>query len=257
VVTLGTSGAVRRVVSAPTAHPRRRTWCYVVEGGERRRYLAGGAINSGGLVLQQVAERWYGDEPAARVHERMEAEAAAVEAGAEGLTVLPFVAGERGLIWTSDASWALVGYDEARHGRAHVARAAMESVAYCLAGLWEAVEEAEPAGPSGTSGDGGAGAPAGGVPEDEAIRLTGGVVRSGLWRQIVADVLGRRLSPVEAADASVMGAAWYGFRGAGVEAAAPRPEAERVIEPDGERAASYGAARQRFMRQCAERGWLT
>ena len=46
VITVGTSGAVRRVLRTPLLDEHARTWCYVLREG---RYVAGGAINNGGL----------------------------------------------------------------------------------------------------------------------------------------------------------------------------------------------------------------
>jgi gluconokinase len=81
------------------------------------------------------------------------------------------------------------------HGRGHLARAAMEGVAHCLADVRDALPAAAPdAGPT---------------------RLTGGITRTPLWAQIVADVVGEPLAAIEAADASATGAALVGLRALG------------------------------------------
>lgn len=64
VVTLGTSGAVRRTVAQPLLDPKQRTWCYHLSPN---RWVAGGAINNGGLAARWVYDAFYrdaaGDDP--------------------------------------------------------------------------------------------------------------------------------------------------------------------------------------------------
>jgi gluconokinase len=75
------------------------------------------------------------------------------------------------------------------------------------------------------------------------IHLTGGITRSALWMQILADVLGERLAPVEAADASATGAAMLGQWALGqvgsLEEAAGRVKPGEIIAPDVPRHAAY------------------
>jgi len=186
VITMGTSGAVRRVVAQPLLDPQQRTWCYVLLEG---RWFAGGAINNAGLALQWVRERFYPDLAGDEGYKRLSADAARVALGAEGLHCLPYFTGERSPHWSPNARALLSGLG-LEHQRGHVARAVMESVAYCLADVWEVLIAEAPA-----SGQ---------------VRLTGNVTHNPLWAQIVADVLGVTLSADEAADASALGAALLG-----------------------------------------------
>jgi gluconokinase len=106
VVTVGTSGAVRRLAAAPWLDPSERTWCYVLAAGQ---WFAGGAINNGGLALQWVRERFYPDLPGPAGYDRLLQEAAAVAPGAEGVCLLPYFAGERSPHWNPLARAALTG----------------------------------------------------------------------------------------------------------------------------------------------------
>jgi gluconokinase len=191
VVTVGTSGAVRQLADRPWIDPAERTWCYVIDEGH---WLIGGAVNNGGLALEWTRAALYPDlEPEAGFHQLL-ADAGAIAAGADGVFFLPYLAGERSPSWTPNDRAMAYGL-RLGHGRAHLVRAGMEGVAHCLADVWNVL----PA-PAATG---------------EPTRLTGGITRSPLWAQILADVIGEPLMAVEAADASATGAALLGLRALG------------------------------------------
>ena len=106
--------------------------------------------------------------------------------GAEGLTFLPYLTGERTPHLNPDArgGWLLASR---RHGKEHFARAALEGVAFSIKDGFSALREA------GT--------------DVEQLRLAGGGTTEAQWRQLLADVLGVPLAPVTLPDASVRGAA--------------------------------------------------
>lgn len=83
--------------------------------------------------------------------------------------MLPYFMGERAPIWDVNARGVVFGLD-LHHTRAHLFRAFLEAVAFSLRHSMEA-------------------APQGGV-LDERLVLAGGVAKSPLWRQIIADVTG-------------------------------------------------------------------
>jgi sugar (pentulose or hexulose) kinase len=110
--------------------------------------------------------------------------------------VLPYFTGERSPHWSPDARALFYGLGLA-HTRAHVSRAALEGVAFCMADVWQALaQEIDP---------------------QESAKLTGGITRAPTWAQILADVLGVSLVPVEVVDASALGAALLGHRALGRE----------------------------------------
>lgn len=182
VITVGTSGAVRRWAAEPRLDARQRTWCYLLDAG---RWFAGGAINNAGLAVQWVREQFYGGRESGEGYRELMAEAARVPPGADGVRCLPFFSGERNPNWRADARAAFIGLGW-EHRPRHLARAVLEAVAFRLADLWEAL-----------------GAP----PEGGPVRLTGGIVRSSAWAQLLCDVLGVELAAVQGADASAVGAA--------------------------------------------------
>jgi gluconokinase len=210
VVTVGTSGAVRRVVERPWLDPAERTWCYVLTEG---RWFAGGAINNGGLALRWVRERLYGEFDKDAAYARLYADAAAVPPGAEGLLLLPYFAGERSPHWNPEVR-ALIHGLGLEHTRAHLARAVLEGIAFCLADVWEALVQGEP----------------------PSVYVTGGLTRSDVWVQILADVLGTRVAQLETREASAIGAATMGHRALGhiptLEALAHRAKPSSIFEPN-------------------------
>jgi len=226
VITVGTSGAVRRVVAQPLLDKAARTWCYVLVEG---RWFAGGAINNAGLALQWVREHFYPDVPGDDGYARLLADAAGIPPGAEGVMFLPYFTGERSPYWNPAARALLSGLGLA-HSRAHIARAVLEGVAYCLADVWQVLN-------------------AGAAPGGE-VRLTGNVTHDALWAQIIADVLGVPLLADEAADASALGAAVLGHLALGhiarLEDVAGGRAAGRSYEPDPARHALYQAGHAAF-----------
>lgn len=234
VITVGTSGAVRRLVDEPLLDPQERTWCYVLEEGH---WFAGGAINNGGLALQWIREKFYPRLSGEAGFEQLLEEAARIPPGAGGVFLLPYFTGERSPHWDPEVRALLAGL-RLEHNRGHIARAALEGVAFCLADVWEALNvTARP---------------------QEPVRLTGGITRAPLWAQILADVLGVRLAIVEAADASAVGAALMGQRALGIVTQAEmlqRAPLGQIFEPDPERHAFYRerhADFQRLYRQIAK-----
>jgi gluconokinase len=191
VISVGTSGAVRQLADRPWIDPGERTWSYVVDEG---RWLIGGAVNNAGLALEWVRATWYRELDPAAGFQRLADDAASIPAGAAGVFFLPYLTGERSPSWTPDDPAMVYGL-RLDHGRGHIARAAIEGVAHCLADVRAALPPA--------------------APEAGYARLTGGVVRTPVWSQILADVVGEPLVAVDVAHASAAGAALLGLRALG------------------------------------------
>ncbi len=192
VITVGTSGAVRKIVAEPWFDPGERTWCYMLTEGL---WMIGGAINNGGLTLQWAREKLYPDLEGGAGYEQLAADAASVAPGAEGVFMLPYFAGERSPLWAPKDRGMMYGLGMA-HNRAHFARAAMEGVANCLADVWDALYGSET--------------------PNEMVRLTGGITRTPLWVQILADMLGVPLMALDVADTSATGAGLTGLAALGL-----------------------------------------
>lgn len=232
VISVGTTGAIRKVVDAPYLDGSIRTWCYVLMEGQ---WFAGGAINNAGLALQWVRDKFYADIPGDAGYERLRAEAAAAPPGASGVLVLPYFTGERSPYWNPDASGLIYGLKQDTT-RGQIARAALEGVAFCLADVWEALAEESHT--------------------PEHVSLTGSVTRMPLWAGIISDVLGLQLHLVDAADASALGAAIIGHMGLGHLSRAgviPAPDGgANVVRPDPGRHQLYRQRHKAFRGLCVD-----
>lgn len=153
------------------------------------RWYAMAAMQNAGLVLEWVRGVLGLSWDAAYQ------DAFSVPAGSEGLSFLPHLTGERTphLDPFARGSWAGLGL---AHTRAHLMRSALEGVAFAIRQGMEALERA------GTV-----------IPE---LRLAGGGTHDPRWRQLLADVLGKRLLATETASASAKGAAFLGGIAAGI-----------------------------------------
>ena len=141
--------------------------------------------------------RLFGVDPQADpgVYDRLEAEAAAVPPGADGLLLLPYWSGVMTPFWDPDARGAVVGLGIG-HGRAHYYRALLEGVALDLAMGYAAIEAAT------------------GEPIRELLAIGGGA-KNALMRQIVADATGRPVLVSSTVEASCLGAGMLAAAGAG------------------------------------------
>jgi gluconokinase len=182
-LTIGTSGALRVVVDEPQLDATGRTFCYAYDD---KRYIVGGATSSAGAVLEKFASFFFGDVAAAERMQRALGEAAEASPGGGGVTVLPFLSGERAPYWRSDLRGAVLGL-ELGNTRAELVRAIFESVAYALRSVYVVLRE-RLAAPS-------------------RLRLSGGLAYDAFMRQLFADVFGVATTLTDHEEASAFGAA--------------------------------------------------
>lgn len=195
--TIGTSGVVFAATSKPVLDPRGRihTFCHAVPG----RWHVMGVTQAAGLSLrwfraQFSARSGAGDAPS-ESYEQLVAEASSAPPGADGLLWAPYLMGERTPHLDPHARGALIGLT-AQHTRGHVIRSILEGVAFSLRDSLEIFGELK-------------------IPI-ESIRLGGGGARSALWRQIQADVFGRKVDFPEVEEGPAFGAALLAGVGAGI-----------------------------------------
>jgi gluconokinase len=118
-----------------------------------------------------------------------------IKPGAEGLIFLPYISGERSPVWDENARGVFIGLCS-KHARAHLTRAVIEGICFALFDVLNALEET-----------------AGSV---ERIYLSGGVVQSDAWPQLLANITGKKIIVNDAADASALGAAFIGMKAVGI-----------------------------------------
>lgn len=188
-VAIGTSGAVRTVVDRPHTDPLGRTFCYLLAD---RHWVVGGPINNGGIVF-----RWVRDELAAAetetakrlgldAYDVLTRIAERVPCGSEGLICHPYIMGERAPWWNASMRGSFFGL-AAYHRKEHMVRAVLEGVVFSLHTILPTIEALT--GPA------------------RVIKASGGFARSGLWRQMMADVFDREVVVPESFESSCLGAA--------------------------------------------------
>jgi gluconokinase len=208
---IGTSGALRLVVERPVVDPAGRLFCYQLT---RDRWVVGGAINNGGVVLQWAGEALAPDLGPHAEEALMEL-AGQAPPGSDGLVMLPYLLSERAPHWSSLPSGAYIGLHRG-HRRPHLVRAAIEGVCQQLALVLASMADAGQ-----------------GVRE---VRATGGFARSGLWRQMLTDALGLPVGFPAGHEGSGFGAALLGMQALGlvesIDVAADLVKIAEVVDPD-------------------------
>ena len=217
---VGTSGALRVLWKGGDVKLPEGLWRYRLD---RQHTVAGGAISNGGNFVD-----WLRSTLRTGRQKDIAAAAKDLQPDGHGLTVLPYVAGERSPGYHSGARAAFVGVSlETRPEE--IVRAGLESVSYCFATIDSLLADA--------------------IPEIEEIVLNGGaILHSPVWIQIMADALGRRLTLSTEQEATSRGAALMALQSLGaIRAIEDAPDRfGTVYEPDTSRHAIYqqAAARQ-------------
>ena len=202
-----------------------RTMCSATGRG----YVYESCLRSGTFLLNWLVGSVFGADPERdpAVFQRLEAEAAAVPVGSDGLFVVPYWSGVMSPYWSNTARGAVVGLSGG-HTQAHLYRALMEGIALEQAHATALVERAV-----GTS-----------VRDYIAI---GGGAASDLWCRIVAAASGKRVLRSDTVEATSLGAAMAAAVGIGMApgfadaAAAMRGRITRTFEPEPDLARRYGA----------------
>lgn len=216
-LSLGTASAIVQVMDAPHTDSQMRipTFTFV----QRSRWVLEGVIATGAGSL-----RWHRDTLApGTAYTALDAEAAAVPRGAEGVRFYPHLSGAASPHWRPEVRAAYEGLSLAST-RGHLTRALLEGVAYEMRANLEITQDL-----------------AGRV--DEAI-VFGGGAKSSLWRAIIGDVLGLPLAWTPNVETASLGAAMLAGIGCGVFAT-PDAARDRMVsiaqrrEPDSRAAAEY------------------
>jgi xylulokinase len=223
-IVLGTSGVVFAPLDRyrPEPEGRTHTFCHAVPG----------AWHSMGVMLSAAGSLEWLRAAVAPDSEfsALTAEAAGWEPGVEGLTFLPYLAGERTPHADPNARGSFTGL-ALRHDRGALVRAVMEGVCFGLRDCLELMRD------SGAA--------------IEAGIISGGGANSELWVQIAASVLDIPLSRTANTDGAAFGAALLAGVSAGVwrdprEAAEATVQVTTTADPDPDHAARYAEFHHTF-----------
>jgi xylulokinase len=197
--TIGTSGVVFAFSDQVATDPQGRlhTFCHAVPG----KWHVMGVVLSAGGSLQWYrnnladTEKALAEEEGVDPYDVLCREAAQAPAGCEGLVFLPYLTGERTPHANPNARGALIGLTP-RHGKNEVVRSVMEGITYAMMDSLTIIRDM-------------------GI-EVGQIRLSGGGARSGLWRQMQADVYGHDVCTINAEEGPAYGVALLAGVGTGV-----------------------------------------
>jgi xylulokinase len=183
---LGT-GVVSGTFSKQYSYAREfRTLTAGAPGYTLETFIGGGTYN-----IKWFVDRFAGVDPRAlglelSPEQVLEAAAAMLPPGSHGLLALPYWTGALTPYWDHNAKGALLGLT-GMHGKAHVYRALLESIAFEQRMLTDGAETAT------------------GEPITRMIALGGGS-RSRVWCQIIADVMQRTVQVVREYESTCLGA---------------------------------------------------
>lgn len=165
-----------------------------------------------GMVMEWFKKNFCADLD----YKTMDEAAAKIPLGSEDLTISPNMRGSVMPVNDSELKGGVYGMD-LKHTRAHFARAIMESIACLLRQYLECLQ----------------------LPVDEIISIGGGA-KSGVWRQIKADITGKKVVTLKNKETGCLGTAIYAGYGAGIYqdidgAVSKLVEKKDVVEPIAER----------------------
>jgi xylulokinase len=182
---------------------RVHTFCHAV----RDKWHVMGVTQGAGLSLQ-----WLRNQLApGMTYDALTEEAAKAPAGSQGLFWLPYLMGERTPHLDPQARGGWIGLT-AKHTRADLIRAVMEGVCYSQKDCLDAIGKL---GIAATS-----------------VRASGGGARSPFWRQVLADVFGKKVARLETQEGSAYGAALLAMVGTGEYISVPEACAATIREAD-------------------------
>lgn len=186
--------------------------------------IEGGQTSTGSIIA------WFKRHFAAGVSfDDLNAAAAALPAGAEGLIVLDHFQGNRTPYTDAQARGAITGLS-LKHTPAHIYRAIVEGICLGTRLVVDSFGEAFDA---------------------KRIVIAGGATKSPLWLQIHADTLGVPIELTEVPDAPALGSAILAAHGAGrfktiEEGCRAMVRTKTLVEPDARQAAIYDSILPRY-----------
>src|SRR5699024_6165360 len=186
-ISVGTSGAIRQFVKGAPVNKKMETVTYAFTDETS---IIGGPTNNGGIALQWLKDLLEFEG----THDELLSGAEEINIGAEGLLFLPYVNGERAPLWNGRANGNFYGLN-IRYKKDHFVRAVLEGIALNIYQISQSLENI--AGPP------------------EKITVNGGLSKSKIWVQIMADIFGKEIHLSDTHHNAAWGAAWTALVGIG------------------------------------------
>jgi gluconokinase len=217
---VGTSGAMRVVVKQSHVSIPTGIWCYRVN---RERFILGGAISNGGEVFRWATRTF-------QLAPDSETQIEGREPGSHGLTMLPYLAGERSPYWRPELRATITGMGLATNPT-DILQACLESVSLRFRQIYQLLKRPflEP---------------------EQVVASGGALLRSKVWPQMMADALGHPIIESLVPEASSRGAVLIAAEQMGVVSELDKVPADlgRTIEPKDEHTQLYQSMLERDTR---------
>ncbi len=204
-ITVGTSGAVRIASPSRKVDPQGKVFNYILND---QIFICGGATNCGSALLT-----WFRNSIDATASEDIQAfakQSCQAPAGCDGLLTVPFLLGERAPIYDPDASGIFWGV-KMNHTKAHFQRSLLEGICFEIKWILETVEEI--------------------FGKRNKVIVSGGIIHSPIWLQLLCDILGRKIITHGGMDASAAGAVRLGFEALKMKYVLPAPNVS-IFNPE-------------------------
>lgn len=159
-LTIGTSGAVRKLSKTRQLDSKGQTFCYYIT---KDYWVIGGATNNGGNVLAWSSQLLFNED---EIFSQINSILTETTIGSEGILFLPYIAGERAPLWSSEVTGEFSGL-KITHKKSDMARSVIEGILFNLKWISEIVAS-----------------------EKGSVALSGGFFENGNLVQLTADILG-------------------------------------------------------------------
>lgn len=193
-IDLGTSGAARCLAGEPRLDDTASLWCFCLTD---KLWAYGGIVTNVGNAYQ-----WLGSNVVSaagptpnEAYALLDKLASETAPGADGLYFLPYLRKARSPYWDGRLKGTLYGLT-ADHSLGHMARALLEAVTFDLRTIVDIMQRESPLA--------------------SHLVLTGGLAKSPIIPQLLADVLNRELRVPDDGEGSVAGAAILALHGLGL-----------------------------------------
>lgn len=129
VMTIGTSGAARKIVNQPMVSTETediQNFCYYIR---QNQWVIGGPTNNGGNILDWLAKLLF--EDTTQFYGQLPTALKEIAPGSEGLKIYPYLYGERAPLWDANAQASINGL-RALHSKQHFMKATVEGILFNL-----------------------------------------------------------------------------------------------------------------------------
>lgn len=194
-VDLGTSGAARVITHNCVVDAEQRMWTYAVTENS---WVYGGILSNAGngyhWLIRNIAEFAYA-KSLEEIYEVVDKKVLKLPPAQDSLLFIPYLIKCRSPYWDDKVKATIYGLTH-EHTFVDIVKSYLESIGFDLFSLVNIINEQ--------------------VRVLPRIILTGGLAKSSIICQLLADILGKEIVTLQSSEGSIMGAAIFGLKAVGV-----------------------------------------